>query len=120
MRPDFLAGLRVEAVDALDLFGIDEAVGDENETLPDGRSAVAAADRGTPDRFKLRFAELGCEAGFGPDSITVGSAPLRPLFSLNEVACGDEQEAKETGQVRCFFPEKIGAFCVHGLEYTVP
>ena len=53
--PEVLAGLGVEAVDALLLVGFDEAVGDEDSAVGDGGAAVAAGDFGAPENGSYNF-----------------------------------------------------------------
>ena len=79
MRPNLLAGGRVERANPFDRIRPDLPIHHEHPSARHRRAAITAADRRSPGELELRRRKGLEYAGLFPHSVSVRSAPLRPI-----------------------------------------
>src|SRR5947199_10061288 len=77
--PELFARLLIQADNPLALMGMDDAVRKIDSAVGDRRAAVAGANFDAPLGRQLAGCEFLHDAGFPPDAVAVGTAPLRPV-----------------------------------------
>src|SRR5262245_5632826 len=81
--PKAAAGFFIEAVDSLALGRLGDAIGEIHAAIGHGRPTVAGADFDAPFGGQFAGSEFLNDSRFAPDTVTVGSAPLRPIIRTN-------------------------------------
>ena len=79
IRPDFVAGHGIKAVNTLNLGWGCYTVGYVNPAASDGWPAVAVGNLGAPPDIELWSIEFLDNALFGPDAVPGGTSPLGPI-----------------------------------------
>ena len=69
----------------LDLFRLDQSIGDEYAPLGHGRSAVTTGNRLPPGDLELLVRELVDESRLAPHAVALGTSPLRPIIATRRV-----------------------------------
>jgi len=87
IRPDFVAGHCIEAVDSLELSWDSQAVGNIDAAVGDGRPAIAARYFSAPADWQLPAVKFLHNTFFLPETISIRASPLGPI-------CGRSLTAK--------------------------
>jgi hypothetical protein len=122
MLPKRLAGLLMKTQNPLELIRFGQSVHNENPSCRNGRTTVARTNGNSPFFFDFRFGKLLHQTGLGPNSVAIGTPPLRPIITRHQCLHekgGYESDAKLPHSVLIRTHLQFAPFSIHLIYPTM-